>query len=202
MAKVLQKKSRTRMNVGFFNKREMRELPSLLVPEERVLAVVGGWYTAGFAVLCVTTHRVLLVDKKLVRLNFEDIRFDSLHEVNYSQEAFSASLRLFIAGRNMHFKSWRRQSLREVAQLIQEKMFEVRRRSTAQGDSRQQRAQDDPGVGIQSAEPVYPSVRLQKAGPMLVLQRFEELLAARKRIDMRISAVKSGRQIVRFSLAR
>lgn len=118
--------TRTLTRVNFFNKREMTELPNLLMPNERIMAVISGFYTAGTAVLCVTSMRLLLVDKKFIRLSIEDVRFESIKEVNYSHQALMASLKFYYAGREMQFKTWHRNELRMLSQLVQEKMFEVR----------------------------------------------------------------------------
>lgn len=118
-------KTVTRTN--FFSKREMAELPNLLMEGEKVLAMISGFYAAGTALLCVTSRRILLVDKKLIRLSIEDMRFESIKEVNYSHEAFMASLQFFYVGRSQQFqfKTWYKAELRAVAQLVQHKMFEI-----------------------------------------------------------------------------
>lgn len=114
------------VRVDFFNARELSEVSHLLMKGEQLLAAVSGFYTAGTAVLCVTSKRVLLVDKKMLRLSIEDVRFESIKEVNYSQQALFASLRFFYAGRDMQFRTWHRRELRSLSQIVQEKMFDVR----------------------------------------------------------------------------
>lgn len=114
------------VRVDFFNARELAEIPRLLMKGEHMLAAVNGFYTAGTAVLCVTSKRLLLVDKKLLRLSIEDVRFESIKEVNYSQQAILASLCFFYAGREMQFRTWHRRELRILSQVVQEKMFDVR----------------------------------------------------------------------------
>lgn len=115
--------------INFFARREMLELPRLLLPGEEVLAVISGVYTAGTAILCITSKRILLVDKKAIRLSFEDVRFEAVKEVTYSQQVFTAALRFFYAGRELQFTSWYRSELRMIAQLVQQKMFEVREKT-------------------------------------------------------------------------
>lgn len=112
--------------ISSFSHREVAEIPHLLMSGEEVLGMISGYYTAGTAVLCVTTRRLLLIDKKWMRLNFEDIRFESISEVNYSHQLFFASLHFFYAGRDLHFRTWHKQDLRDFAQIVQSKMFEAR----------------------------------------------------------------------------
>lgn len=110
----------------FFCNQELAELPLLLMNDEKVLSVISGYYSAGTAILCVTSRRLLLIDKKLIRLNFEDIRFESISEVNYSHQLFVACLNLYYAGRNLQFRTWYKDALRTQAQFIQAKIFESR----------------------------------------------------------------------------
>ena len=121
-----QAQTKTLCRTNFFSNREMAELPNVLVPGEQVLAVISGMYTAGTAILCVTSRRLLLVDKKMIRLSLEDIRFESIREVHYSHQPFIASIKLYYAGREMQFRTWYKNELRIFSQLVQQKMFEVR----------------------------------------------------------------------------
>jgi hypothetical protein len=109
-----------------FSNQELAELPKLLLPGEKVLSVISGFYAAGMAILCVTSKRLLLIDKKLIRLNFEDIRFESISEVNYSHQLILASLNLYYAGRSLQFRTWYKDALRTQAQFIQGKIFDSR----------------------------------------------------------------------------
>lgn len=116
--------------VNFFSGRELAELPKVLISGEQVLAVLSGMYTAGTAILCVTSHRLILIDKKLIRLSLEDIRFESIREIHYSRQPLTASIRLYYAGREMQFRTWHKKELRVLSQLVQQKMFEVSERKT------------------------------------------------------------------------
>lgn len=112
--------------LNFFSRREAAEIPKLLLPDEQILGVLSGFYTAGTAVLCVTSKRILLIDKKIIRLSFEDVRFESVKEVKYSQQLVLASLKFYYAGRSMQFRSWFKPELRMLAQFVQNKMFETK----------------------------------------------------------------------------
>ena len=120
---------------NFFSKRELAELPHVLVHGEQVLAIISGTYTAGTAILCVTSHRLLLIDKKMIRLSLEDIRFESIREVHYSHQPLVASMKLYYGGREMQFKTWYKNELRMLSQLVQQKMFEVRERTNEKNTS-------------------------------------------------------------------
>lgn len=112
----------SRLNV--FSRWEVAELPKLLMPGEEVLAVLSGFYSSGTAILCVTSRRLLLVDKKIMRLSYEDMRFEAISDISFSQQALLASARFYIAGRNIQFRSWYRKELRILVQFVQDRMFE------------------------------------------------------------------------------
>jgi hypothetical protein len=123
--------------LNFFSRWEAAELPKLLMLDEQVLGVLSGFYQAGTAILCVTSKRLLLVDKKLLRLNFEDVRFEYINEVNYSHQMFLGSVKFFYGGKTLHFRSWYMRELRTLAQFVQHKMFEVTQQQRQQTENRQ-----------------------------------------------------------------
>lgn len=111
------KKDISRVNIlSYF---ELNELPKLLLPGEQIEGVISGFYSVGPATLCVTSERLLLVDKKFIRLIIEDIRFDSLGEIQYSQQLFLSSVRLIFAGQTLQFRSFYRRELRAFIQYVQ-----------------------------------------------------------------------------------
>lgn len=118
-------RTRKLSHLNIFSHWEVAELPRLLMPGEQVLCMISGFYTAGTATLCVTSHRLLLIDKKLIRLNFEDIRFEAIREVSYSRQLLIASVKFYYAGRELQFRSWYRRELRTLAEFVQNKMFEA-----------------------------------------------------------------------------
>lgn len=113
--------------INLFAKREIAEIPRLLMEGEKLLCATGGFYTAGTATLCVTTERVILIDKKITRLSYEDIRFPSINEINYSHQLIVASLNLYLPARKLQFRTWHKKELRQLSQIIEEKMFDARR---------------------------------------------------------------------------
>lgn len=174
--------------ISSFNHREVAEIPNLLMNGEELLGMISGYYTAGTAILCVTSRRLLLIDKKWMRLNFEDIRFESISEVNYSHQLFIASLHFFYTGRDLHFRTWHKQDLRDFAQIVQSKMFEAR-------DSRKTNILDAP---LQpAASPVVHNSRILERymNRNRGWQRAERLMAT-------INFAKFGKQIINLESAR
>lgn len=193
------------MKTNFFSKREVAEIPKLLVPGESVIAMISGIYTAGTAVLCVTSKRVLLVDKKMIRLSIEDMRFDSIKEVNYSQQPIMASLQLFYVGRSQQFqfKSWHREDLRELAQLLQQKMFEV---SGAQKDDVVQNdlaSSDEESSTKEGSEQISEWIGVyggNKDAEKHLRERTAQWRRARRFTDVLVFATKMGEQVMKLAV--
>lgn len=190
----------TRLN--FFSRREMAELPKLLLPDETILAVISGMYTAGTAILCVTSKRLLLVDKKITRLLFEDIRFESIKEVSYSQQGFMASVKFFYAGREMQFRSWYRPELRTLAQFVQQKMFEVREGRVAAKEITNALLAEDTNRFATKQVPATPNQAGNEQLERYLTERITRWRRADRIVDTLAMSVKTGRQILSLEVSR
>lgn len=191
--------------VNFFGRRELEELHSLLMPDEELMATISGYYAAGFAVLCVTSRRVLLIDKKLVRLNIEDVRLESIREVNYSQQAFFASLSLYFSGRALQFKTWHRSELRQASQIVQQKMFDMREklhRKEEESVVRNEVVQED-AVNQRGLFP-YTNTRRRKGVSVeqYVRERMQQWQRAEAYTNYMTLPIKAGRHILKLELSK
>lgn len=111
---------------SFWAKKEINELPRIMVPGEKITQISMGWYNGGPALLCCTTERVLLVDKKLLFLTIEDLRYDIIAEVMYQYGLIDATLTLSYAAKSLRFKSWNNGKLRDIAYYIEQRVMELR----------------------------------------------------------------------------
>src|SRR5580700_10237166 len=98
----------------FFGRPEIRELPHILMDGEVIRHCVNGRYSGGLAVLCVTDHRLLLVDRKLMFLNLEDVRFDMIVELDYSSQIIDGTVHIVTPTRKLTFISWHQDRLRAL----------------------------------------------------------------------------------------
>lgn len=105
---------------------EIRELTGILMDDERVLQAVNGYYDGGFALLCITNFRVLIVDKKPLALTVEDLRYDMIAEVDFSSRIFTSVLHLFTPMRTLIFTSWSMSKLKKSMNYIQQRVMELR----------------------------------------------------------------------------
>lgn len=110
----------------FFGRPEVRELCNLITPDEVIAQAVNGYYDGGFALLVVTNHRVLLIDRKTLFMTLEDIRFDMISEVDFNHKLFTATARIYTPNKSLIFTSWSHGKLRQIVHIIQERVLESR----------------------------------------------------------------------------
>ncbi len=113
-------------NFRFWGRPEIKELANILLPDEIIAGCTNGRYEGGFALLCVTNVRVLLVDRKPMFLTLEDIRFDMIAEIDYSSRLFDSTIRVITPTRTLIFKSWNNQRLRTILNFTQQRVMEIR----------------------------------------------------------------------------
>lgn len=113
-------------NFKFWGRAEIRELSNVLMPDEVVAQATNGSYEGGFAMLCVTNYRVLLIDRKPMLLTVEDIRYDMMSEVDFHNRLLGATIRIFTPMRNLVFNSWSNVRLRKCVNYIQQRVMEIR----------------------------------------------------------------------------
>jgi hypothetical protein len=105
---------------------EIHELPNILMDNERIMQSVNGYYDGGFALLCITNYRVLVVDKKPFLLTVEDLRYDMIAEVDYSSRILTSVLHIYTPMRTLMFTSWSITRLRKSMNYIQQRVMELR----------------------------------------------------------------------------
>jgi hypothetical protein len=126
MRQIEEQLKRVGCNFKVWGRSEIRELSNVLMPEEEIAQAVNGSYEGGFAMLCVTNYRVLLIDRKPMLLTIEDIRYDMIAEVDYHNRLLGATVRVFTPIRNLVFSSWSPQRLRKCVNYIQQRVMELR----------------------------------------------------------------------------
>lgn len=113
-------------NFRFWGRPEIRELANILLPDEIIAGCTNGRYEGGFALLCVTNLRMLLVDRKPMFLTLEDIRFDMIAEIDYSSRLLDSTLRVITPNRTLVFNAWGSHRLRSMLNYTQQRVMEIR----------------------------------------------------------------------------
>lgn len=140
-------------NFKFWGRPEIRELANILVPGEIIAQAVNGRYEGGFALLCATNYRLLLIDKKPMFLTLEDIRFDMIAEIDYSAQLLDGTVRIQTPNRKLVFTSWNHGRLRIILNYTQQRITEIRHHYIQQ--------QFQPGRNEEDAAPVVGSLAMQ-----------------------------------------
>lgn len=172
-------------NFKMWGRAEIRELSNVLMPEEKIAQAVNGTYEGGFAMLCVTNYRVLLIDRKPMILTIEDIRYDMMAEVDYHNRLLGATIRIFTPMRNLVFSSWSNPRLRKCVNYIQQRVMEIRQhgmiaqqlqgQSQGQYPQQQQATAMNPQFSVaptgQNGLPYTPTMNPYTKVPMLTRRR-------------------------------
>lgn len=106
----------------FFGTLELRMLPTLLQGRERVLGLASGNYDKHVCMMCLTSERVLLVDKGLfaTNLNVSDIPLKSVVAVSTKRGLTGEKLEISTSGANLVIESVMPGQAETMARLIRE----------------------------------------------------------------------------------
>ncbi|MDB5183317.1 MAG: hypothetical protein JWO47_1101 [Candidatus Saccharibacteria bacterium] len=113
----------------FWGRAEKRELRNILVEGEIINHCLNGRYEGGFAMLCATDRRLLLIDKKPLYLTLEDIRYDMISEVDFSHRLMDATMKICTVNKTVSFTSFHNTTLRELTAYLQDRVMETRHQS-------------------------------------------------------------------------
>ena len=131
-AKVKQQLKSIKADFQFLGHAELRELPHILFEDENLHHVVFGHYAAGFAILCATNQRVLLVDKKPFYLTVEDIRYDMISDMVFNHRLLDTSVTLGTVHKSITFVSFNQHRLRDMTTFVQKQVMDSRRQQNMQ----------------------------------------------------------------------
>lgn len=148
---------------ALWGRTEIHELASVLMDNERIMQAINGYYDGGFALLCTTNYRVLVVDKKPFLLTVEDLRYDMIAEVDYSSRIFTAVLHIYTPLRTLMFTSWSMTRLRKSMNYIQQRVMELRNNDFLAS----QFATTSVQKTSQAAATQHQTIRRKKLFPML-----------------------------------
>lgn len=105
---------------------ELKELPQILFEGEQLKHVLNGRYEGGFAVLCATDQRVILIDKKPFYLTLEDTRYEMISDVQFNRRLVDSSIWIGTVHKRLTFRAYHHIRLRQLTNFIQLKAMESR----------------------------------------------------------------------------
>lgn len=105
---------------------EARELEQVIEPGETIMHCINGRYEGGFAMLCVTDRRLVLIDKKPLYLSLEDISYDMISEVGFDGRLVDSTITVYSITKQLRFTSLRGEKLRQATSYLQRRVMELR----------------------------------------------------------------------------
>jgi hypothetical protein len=115
---------------------EVRELQHILHDNEKIIALACGRYFGSFALLVATDQRLLLIDKRVFFMNYEDTRYDMISEIDFNWQFYSATLTVFTVNKTHKFTSIKyRNELRQLTNYVQKRVFELRSQMADSGQN-------------------------------------------------------------------
>jgi len=151
-------------NFSFFGKPELRELPTILQPGEVIAQCVNGFYESGFAMLCVTNERLLVIDRKTFFMTVEDIHFDMVAEIDHSRRLFTSMAKIFTPNKSLSFTTLDQTRLQKCIDYLQQRVMESRQKAGSQGAALSI-SQPTEAVGRESAIADTSPIQSQPVGP-------------------------------------
>lgn len=139
----------------FFGNAEIRELQHIIVEGEEIQHCILGRYESGFAVLCATSFRVLLIDKKPFYLTLEDVRYDMIVEVDFGRRLLEAYITICTPNKTLRFTSMKKPQLRQMVVFIQHQVMVFRQQHVMQ--PQQAPVQPVEFVSTSAPAPLQPS---------------------------------------------
>ena len=154
-------------NFRFWGRAELRELCEILLPGETIAMAVNGQYEGGFALLCATDFRVLLIDKKPKYLTLKDIRFDMITELDFAGRMLNSTIRIYTPNKELRFTTPSNMRLRKLFTYTQHKVMEIRHHFMMQQFQQQHELRNTPpGIAMmQNYNQPLPQGQYQQALP-------------------------------------
>lgn len=111
---------------------EIHELQHILMDNEKIIALACGRYFGSFALLVATDQRLLLIDKRMFFMNFEDTRYDMISEIDFNSQAYIANVSIHTLNKMHKFTSIKhRRELRDLTHYVQRRVMEFRNQQSA-----------------------------------------------------------------------
>lgn len=112
-------------------KPEINELQHILMEDEKIVVLACGRYFGSYALLVATDQRLLLIDKRVFFMTVEDTRYDMISEIDYSAQAYSATVTIFTMNKTHKFTSIKfKKQLRDLTSYVQRRVMEIRQHAT------------------------------------------------------------------------
>lgn len=115
---------------------EISELQHILMDHEKIIALACGRYFGSFALLVATDQRLLLIDKRVFFMNYEDMRYDMISEIDFNSQFYCTALTIFTVNKTHKFTTVKyRRQLRDITNYIQNRVAQLRSHASQPQDT-------------------------------------------------------------------
>src|SRR5665213_1318978 len=136
---------------------EISELQHILMDHEKIIALACGRYFGSFALLVATDQRLLLIDKRVFFMNYEDTRYDMISEIDFNSQFYSATLTVFTINKTHKFTSMKyKRQLREITNYVQNRVAYLRNHSAEMPPAQQRPAIARPAPAVNQMPAAMP----------------------------------------------
>lgn len=178
----------------FFGRPEVRELSKILFEGEIIRHLIFGRYEGGWATLCATDRRVLLVDKKPFYLTIEDLRYDMVSDVQYDHRLINACIHIGTVHKSIHFTAYNHDKLRAMTNYVQEQVAHVREQPGRATEPRSATASSIPMVVARDD----PATRVSVSGVATVLNHLQQEQPSHRPINPYRAPIVIRKRVSRF----
>lgn len=124
----------------FFGRREIKELPNVLWPDEKLENIIQGFYNGGNGILVATNKRLVFVDKKMIfGIRVEDFPYDRITNIKYETSLLYGKLTIYTAAKKAVIDQVTKSSVRSFGDWIRARISpatgNVLDRDSGQADS-------------------------------------------------------------------
>ncbi len=129
MANMLAVKRQLR-EVGFTNKHwgwsGIRQLPLILDRDERIDRIITGFYSGGHALVIATNKRIMIVDKKPMSFDAQEIHYEMVTEVEHYMGIFTAKLKIHCLTTDLELTSIQKANIQTFAIYVDQRVNKIR----------------------------------------------------------------------------
>ncbi|MCC6370208.1 MAG: PH domain-containing protein [Bacteroidia bacterium] len=118
-------------NIGYgkslFGRKEIAELPNLIIADEEIFAIVQGMYNESQGILVGTNKRLLFVDKGLIYgLKVEDFGLDKITSIQYQSGIMFAELTILASGNTAKISQLVKNEAKTFADKARQKLSDTK----------------------------------------------------------------------------
>jgi hypothetical protein len=107
----------------FVPRKEVKELPNVLGPGERVEQLTPGFYNGGLGLLVATNRRLIFIDKgMLYGLRVEDFHYERINSIQYKTGLLLGEITIFASGNRAEISQVEKSMVRQFGDYVRARL--------------------------------------------------------------------------------